>query len=649
MMTPSDLVTALGYAARGWLVIPLHSPAAHGCSCGRADCESPGKHPRTAHGLKDASRDPATIREWWTRWPDANIGIVTGAESGILVLDVDGKQGEQSLIELERRYGPLPDSYTVRTGGGGQHLYFLWPKGADVRNSQSRIAPGLDIRGNGGYVVAPPSVHASGARYEINESAIPPVLCPGWLLSLIQEPQGAQTPQSTSVVGALVNQPIGKGGRTKHLVSLAGSMHKRGMTPAAIEAALLVENGVFSPPLPDAKVRAIARDIPARYPNPKGITECDRMEASQSGNPGGYELIHLGELMARPDAPVDYLVEGLLIAGTVAAVVAKPKVGKSTFARNLALAVSTGRDFLGRKTRQGEVIYLALEERAEDVKADFRALGASGEEPIRIHAAHAPEDAMPALVRLVRERTPALVVIDPLFRLARIRDEKAYAETYQALGPLIDIARETGTHILLTHHAGKSLKADAIDSPLGSTALGGIVSTLLLLKRTETYRTLQTVQRICTDLSETVLAFDPVTRKLSLDGSKAERDQSDAESRILTYLQTAGKPQAQKQIRDEVEGTTKTIRAALTSLTRSERVKRTGEGTRGKPYLYEKWFSGSQDIQRTREPETQNSPETRANGGGKLVRENEEQMILDRSNLNADASPFDSACGGLLQ
>jgi RecA-family ATPase len=87
-------------------------------------------------------------------------------------------------------------------------------------------------------------------------------------------------------------------------------------------------------------------------------------------------------------------------------------------------------------------------------------------------------------------------VIDPLFRLARIRDEKAYAETYYALGPLIDVAREAGTHVMLTHHAGKSAKADAIDSPLGSTAIGGAVSTLIHLKRTETMRTIQTVQRI---------------------------------------------------------------------------------------------------------------------------------------------------------
>lgn len=183
MTAPNLLTAALQYAEHGWRVIPLHSPRESGCSCGKADCPSPAKHPRTTHGLKDASSDPAVIRQWWTRWPDANIGIRTGPESNLLVLDVDGKQGEESLIELERRYVPLPDSYTVRTGGGGQHLYFLWPEGAEVGNSQSKIAPGLDVRAQGGYVVAPPSLHASGARYEVNESAILPALCPEWFLS----------------------------------------------------------------------------------------------------------------------------------------------------------------------------------------------------------------------------------------------------------------------------------------------------------------------------------------------------------------------------------------------------------------------------------------------------------------------------------
>ena len=97
-----------------------------------------------------------------------------------------------------------------------------------------------------------------------------------------------------------------------------------------------------------------------------------------NGGQSRFSLVSWCDLLSTPDTPVDYLLEGRLVAGTVSAIVAKPKVGKSTLARNLALAVSAGKEFLGCSTRQGEVIYLAMEERPEDIKADFAAMGATG-------------------------------------------------------------------------------------------------------------------------------------------------------------------------------------------------------------------------------------------------------------------------------
>ena len=97
----SLLSEALQYAAGGWHVLPLHTPKSDGCSCGKIDCTSAGKHPRTASGLKQASKSVETIRRWWGRWPEANIGIATGPESGLCVLDVDGEEGQTALRELE--------------------------------------------------------------------------------------------------------------------------------------------------------------------------------------------------------------------------------------------------------------------------------------------------------------------------------------------------------------------------------------------------------------------------------------------------------------------------------------------------------------------------------------------------------------------
>jgi AAA domain-containing protein/DnaB helicase-like protein len=350
--------------------------------------------------------------------------------------------------------------------------------------------------------------------------------------------------------------------------------------------------------------------------------------ACQPTQAGGFDLTHLGDLLAKPDTPVDWVLQNTLLAGGVSGVFAKPKVGKSTFCRNLCLAIARGGDFLGFKTKQGECIYVALEEREDDVRNDFRSMGADGSEPIYFHAASAPADGIDALCDLVRQRRPVLVVIDPLFRLARIRDERAYAETYAALGPLIDVAREVGTHVLLCHHAGKGMKSDAVDSPLGSTAIGGAVSTLIILKRNESMRTIQTVQRVGADLPETVLRFEPETHRLNLGGTRFEADRQECEGGVLDFLRDTREPQTQAQIREGVQGKTTAIRAALTELVRSKRVSRTGDGTRGKPFLYAFEDSGSQYIAGTREPECEKGAEARVNTGEILVPRNSQKAIL---------------------
>jgi putative DNA primase/helicase len=339
---------------------------------------------------------------------------------------------------------------------------------------------------------------------------------------------------------------------------------------------------------------------------------------------GGFCLTHIADLLARPDLPVEYVVENLLVAGTVSCVAAKPKVGKSTFARNLCLCVSRGEDFLGLKTRQGECIYLALEEREEDIKNDFRSMGAHGSEPIYVHAAAAPAEGIHALCDLVRKRRPIFVVIDPLFRIARIKDEKAYAEVYAALGPLIDVAREAGAHVLLTHHAGKSAKVDAIDSPLGSTAIGGAVCTLILLKRSDSMRSIQTVQRIGRDIPETVLQFDPEHHSLTLGTEKSEVEIESLEDAIVLFLEAGDGPKTRLEIEDAVEGRTGMKRKALQRLVDAGRVIREGTGRRGDSFL----FSCSSHIPGTREQETANAPKAPVNIEDTLVPTSSSGSIL---------------------
>ena len=163
MADPRCLSAAVAAARRGWLVIPIHWPRDGQCSCGKGSCPSPAKHPLTKNGLKDATTDEAVIQQWWHRYPEANVAIVTGAGSGIVVLDIDPPHGgDESLAALEAEWGRLPETVEVVTGSGGRHIYFKHPGvGIAVPNSAGKLGPGLDVRGDGGYVLIPPSRHIS--------------------------------------------------------------------------------------------------------------------------------------------------------------------------------------------------------------------------------------------------------------------------------------------------------------------------------------------------------------------------------------------------------------------------------------------------------------------------------------------------------
>lgn len=261
---------ALAYVARGWPVFPLHTPDRSGiCSCPRREtCTNVGKHPRTPHGFRDASIDKAQVGEWWNEWPEANIGIVTGASSGLIVLDVDPRHGgDAALRQLIAQHGELPKQLWVRTGGGGWHIFFAHP-GERIRNTQQsqKLGAGLDVRGDGGYIVAPPSLHQSGARYQWGtdfRSEAPPLA--EWLLARLTRRLSSPDPHSRTCFPSDKLRIITEGLRNVTLTSLAGSLRRRGMSEEAIFAALRVENErCCQPPLAEREVRSIARSI-ARY------------------------------------------------------------------------------------------------------------------------------------------------------------------------------------------------------------------------------------------------------------------------------------------------------------------------------------------------------------------------------------------------
>jgi hypothetical protein len=266
-MSPLD--AALDCAARGLPVFPVYpiieARGRFACKCFYTiRCENPGKHPMTRHGLKDASTDPEGIRRRWYCAPDANVGIACSSEC--CVLDVDPRHGGDAALDaLEQKHGPLPITWTARTGGGGLHYYFR--PTAEVRNSAGELGPGLDIRGTGGYVVTPPSRHISGNYYEwVTGQApgeVPLAIMPGWLLPGKQSKPAAPAPASSW--RALVCNGVTEGARNTNIAKLTGHLLRRHVDPVVTLEMLTVWNAMrCKPPLPDADVQTIVNSIAGR-------------------------------------------------------------------------------------------------------------------------------------------------------------------------------------------------------------------------------------------------------------------------------------------------------------------------------------------------------------------------------------------------
>ncbi len=239
--------SALWYAEKkGWRVFPVH-----------------GKFPIIKDWVNAASTDRIQIETWWRQYPGAGIGIATGHLSGFWVLDCDPKNGGgDSLFYLQSKYGLLPDTPTSITGNNGQHHLFSCNGGPTIRNSAGKIGPGLDVRGEGGFIVAPPSIHPNGQAYQWELSSRPDEIeiatAPDWLIALATaKPES----KSTQTIGS----KIPEGQRETYLSSFAGTMRRRGASERAIEAALNVINAEqCDPPLTEKDIQKISKSI-AKY------------------------------------------------------------------------------------------------------------------------------------------------------------------------------------------------------------------------------------------------------------------------------------------------------------------------------------------------------------------------------------------------
>jgi putative DNA primase/helicase len=194
------LIAALGYAARGWDVFP--APPGE-----KKKSHKSAKYSNGANWGK--TRDPEQIRKDFNRWPKANVGIPTGPDNGFWVVEADTPKGHDvdgiaSLRALEEKHGPLPTTLMAESPSGSLHYYFKWPDAVVIKNTTSGIAPGIDVRGEGGMVIAPPSVRGDGAYRWLNDNPI--AEAPQWLLDLVSKPNHAAAP-----VTAAAGAPLSRG------------------------------------------------------------------------------------------------------------------------------------------------------------------------------------------------------------------------------------------------------------------------------------------------------------------------------------------------------------------------------------------------------------------------------------------------------
>ena len=263
---------ALDYAAHGWAVFPVHGVSGGRCRCGMSDCSSPGKHPLTRRGVKDATTNGETIAGWWRRWPDANLGLASGRTSGVVVIDVDPPRGELSLRRLVDVGYELPETTTVRTGSGGLHLYYAAP-GIPFGNTAGRLPgvglelPGVDLRADGGYVVAPPSVHVSGSRYAWIHLEVELAGAPTWLAAA--EKATEDRPASPRVTDPGSSTPYGLAalsGEFEELNSAPVGTRNHTLNRCAFRLGRLVAGGELDEVevIGALRARALARGLAAR-------------------------------------------------------------------------------------------------------------------------------------------------------------------------------------------------------------------------------------------------------------------------------------------------------------------------------------------------------------------------------------------------
>jgi hypothetical protein len=427
------------------------------------------------------------VDEWWTRWPDANVGVVTGEVSGIVVLDADGPEGLESLKALR-----TPATTWLSRTGRGLHQWFAHP-GVTVGN-RAGVRPHLDVRGDGGYVVAPPSLYASGRRYEWLNSPDRMTLAPlpEHVLALLTAPAAPTAASADQIL---------QGQRNDALYRIARGLVSRGLSVRAVHGAVAEENRArCRPPLPDREVRELVEHALLQPHRPDFRGEPATAAPDPAPNePTTIEVIDAADLVARTFNEEPALVGGgLIVPGSLNVTSGPPKRGKSLFVLNREIRRAHGHPFLGFATTPGRTLYIQAEIPEPKLKERFVAM-LRGEgldaEGLRDHIKTVTRRGLfldepagyDAIRRLIEQTEPDLLSLDPLARFMT-GEENSAREMGRLINALDRLIQAYRIAVELVHHTGKPMHGDPRQGGhrlRGSSALFGAADAVVILDRTQ--------------------------------------------------------------------------------------------------------------------------------------------------------------------
>lgn len=525
------------------------------------------KIPAISGGLNSATKKPEKIREWWGSG-SCNIGIRTGAESGFWVLDIDGHAGESDIAALEFEHGQLPQTATQKTSHG-KHLLFAYPQDRNIGNRAKLIrhpeAGGLDVRGNGGYIVAAPSIHPETlAPYEwiISPEDLPPQPAPPWLLDLVAPPENATKPHilqpsiyqpqtrighSTSPdsiikdqLAAVANAPEGARNHTLNIAAmkvgkviqasdmseteakalLAGAAKQAGLGASETEKTINsgFNFGAKAPYLYGQKKGGGQETVKKNFPVEAAAIQ-DNPEKHGGAEPSPFRFLSIPDMEHLPDP--EWIIDGVFARKSFGIIYGPPKRGKTFVALDMALSVAAGlEDWQGRPLRTGGVLYIAGEGVGglkKRVKAWLNHHHVSSAIPFRILASTVnfmlPEQvtALLAAIDALGEQF-SMVIVDTVARAMLGGDENAAKEMGLFVASCDIVKEHTGACVVGIHHSGKN----SDNGMRGSSALLGAVDTVLKIDKDEdTVTIVMEEQKDAEPLEDIILTLQSVPVGLS--------------------------------------------------------------------------------------------------------------------------------------